>query len=68
MASTSQRPKGRDGSLSTLDGFIQVLSLAKDTCGIPPAQIAIGSAVVLLNMIRVRLSLFCESELLTYVV
>ena len=55
MASTSQRPKGRDGALSTLDVIIQTLTLAKDTCGIPPAQVAFGSAVVLLAMIRVRL-------------
>ena len=54
MASTSQPPKGRDGALSTLDALIQVLTIAKDTCGIPPAQIALGSAVVLLAMIRVR--------------
>ena len=55
MASTSQRPKGRDGVLSTLDVIIQTLTLAKDTCGIPPAQATFGSAVTLLTMIRVRL-------------
>jgi hypothetical protein len=54
MASTSQPPKGRDGLLSTLDVFIQVLTTAKDTCGIPPAQIAFGSASALLTMIRVH--------------
>ena len=58
MAS-SQQQKGRDGALSTLDVFIQALSLAKDTCGIPPAQIAFGSATVLLTMIRAS-SLFVE--------
>ena len=54
MASTPQPPKGRDGVLSTLDVFILGLGLAKDSCGIPPAQIALGSAVVLLTMIRVH--------------
>ena len=54
MASISQRPKGRDGALSTLDVFIQTLNLAKDTCGIPPAQAAFGAASFLLAMIRVR--------------
>jgi hypothetical protein len=54
MASTSQQQEGRDRLLSTLDVFIQVLNLAKDTCGIPPAQVAFGSASVLLTMIRVR--------------
>jgi hypothetical protein len=54
MASTSQQTKGHDGILTTLDVFIQGLGLAKDTCGIPPAQIAFGTACVLLTMIRVR--------------
>ena len=58
MASTSQHPKGRDGALSALDVLIQVLTLAKDTCGVPPAQVALGSAVVLLTMIRVCLPHF----------
>ena len=53
MASISRRPNGRDGVLSTLDVLIQGLSIAKDTCGIPPAQIAFGAAGVLLTMIRV---------------
>ena len=65
MASSLQ-PKGRDGVLSTLDVFIQCLNLAKDTCGIPPAQIAFGSASVLLTMIRVC-SPLCTTELLTHV-
>ena len=67
MASTSQQQKGRDGALSTLDALIQILSLAKDTCGIPPAQIALGSAVVLLSMIRVPLPLFRENEPLAHI-
>ena len=62
MASRSQSPKGHDGALSTLDVLIQVLSLAKDTCGIPPAQIALASAVVLLTMIRVRFPLLGVDE------
>ena len=41
-----------------LDVFVQTLSLAKDThtCGVLPAQVAFGSTVVPLTMIRVRLS------------
>ena len=58
--STSQRPKGRDGALSALDVPIQVLTLAKDTCGVPPAQVALGSAVVLLTMIKVRVPPRCD--------
>jgi hypothetical protein len=63
MAS-SQPPKGRDGVLSALDVLIQALNLAKDTCGIPPAQIAFGSASALLTMIRARFLLLCEDGLL----
>jgi hypothetical protein len=54
MASISQPQKGRDVALPTLDAFIQALNIAKDACGIPPAQIALGSASTLLTMIRVR--------------
>jgi hypothetical protein len=60
MASTSQQPKYR--VLPTLDVFIQVVNIAKDTCGIPPAQVAFGSASVLLTMIRVRSPLLREDE------
>ena len=52
MAS-SQQPKRHDAALPTLDVFIQVLTVAKDTCGIPPAQVALGAASALLAMIRV---------------
>jgi hypothetical protein len=54
MTSTSQQPIGRDGVPTTSDVFIQGLGLAKDTCGIPPAQIAFGTAYALFTMIRVR--------------
>ena len=52
--STSQQPKGRGGALLALAVLIRALTLAKDVCGVPPAQIALGSAVVLLTMINVR--------------
>ena len=67
MASTSQQQTGRDRVLPTLDVFIQVLSIAKDTCGIPPAQIAFGSASVLLSMIRACFPLLRQDGLLTRV-
>jgi hypothetical protein len=68
MASTSQPQKGRDVVLPTLDVFIQALNIAKDACGIPPAQIALGSASTLLTMIRVRFPLLLrEDEPLTHV-
>ena len=55
-----QETKGRDGVLSALDLLIQALSIAKDTCGIPPAQVALGSATVVLTMIRVQFLLLLE--------
>ena len=57
MTSTSQPTRGRDVVLPTLDVFIQVLNIAKDACGIPPAQVALGSASSLLTMIQVRFPL-----------
>ena len=65
MTSTSQRQEGRVRVIPTLDVFIQVLSIAKDTCGIPPAQVAFGSASVLLTMIRVRPPLLREDKYVT---
>ena len=52
MAS-SPPPRGRDALLPALDVLIQALNIAKDACGIPPAQIALGSACTLLTLIRV---------------
>jgi hypothetical protein len=66
MAS-SQQQKERDGVLTALDLLIQTLSIAKDACGIPPAQVALGSANVLLTMIRVRFPQFREDKLLVHV-
>ena len=54
MGSTSQRQEKPNGVPSTLDADIQVLSQAKDTCGIPPVQGVFDSAGALLTTIRVR--------------
>ena len=64
MSSTS---KDHDGALSTLDGFIQALTIAKDACGILPAQAAFGAACALLTTIRVRSLLSRDDELPVYV-
>jgi hypothetical protein len=61
MAS-SQQQKGRGGALTALDLLIQTLNIAKDACGIPPAQVALGFASVLLTIIRVRFSLFRQTS------
>jgi hypothetical protein len=66
MASASQRQNGCDVVLPTLDVFIQALNIAKDACGIPPAQIALGSASTLLTVIRVSF-LLCEDGTLNHV-
>ena len=59
---TSQRPKGHNSALSTLYVLTQTLNIAKDACGIPPAQAVFGSAVALLIIIRVRFPLLCEGK------
>ena len=63
MSPASRALEEHDGVFSTLDGFIQVLSIAKDACGIPPAQAAFGAASALLTTIRVRFPLFYGDEL-----
>ena len=67
MALVLQRQNGRGGVLPTLDVLIQVLAIAKDTCGIPPAQIVLGAAVAMLTMIRVRFSRLYDDELVNQV-
>ena len=67
MISRSQRSKRRDAGLSALDAFIQTLSVAKDTCGVPPAQIALASACILLTAIKVCPLSFLDGGLPTHV-
>ena len=54
MATTSQRQKGRNNVLSTLDVTIEVLNIAKEISSITPAKAVFGSVGVLLTMIKVR--------------
>ena len=61
MDKKSQRPKGRDGTLSSLNMAIEALNLAKDISGIAPVKAAFGSVSVLLTMVRVR-SLLLQSD------
>ena len=53
MASTS-KTTGHDGVLLMRDSLILALGIAKDACGIPPAQAAFASATAILMTIRVR--------------
>jgi len=61
MDTKSQRPKGRDGTLSSLNMAIEALNLAKDISGIAPVKAAFGSVSVLLTMVRVC-SLLLQSD------
>ena len=62
MDANSQRPKGRDGVLSSLNIAIEGLNLAKDLCAIAPAQAAFGSVSILLRMIRVGFLPFSDKK------
>ena len=60
MDKKSQQPKGREGTLTSLNAAIEALNLAKEISGVPPAKAAFGSVSVLLTMVRVRFLLFCD--------
>jgi len=57
MTTKSQRPKGRDGALSSLDGAIQAVDLAKEDSRTTQAKVAFGSVGALLAIIKVGLLL-----------
>ena len=59
MADKSQRPKGQDEALFTLNVVIDGLNLAKEVASITPAKAVFGSVAILLAMIRVGSLLFC---------
>ena len=54
MQARSQRSKGQEGALSSLNVAIDAMNLAKEVCGISPAKAPFGAVIVLLTMIRVR--------------
>jgi len=66
MQANSQRPKGRDGTISSLNIAIEGLNLAKELSDITPAKAVFGSASVLLTMIKVRLLLFYDEVTQTH--
>ena len=53
MQAKSQRPRGRDAVISTLNVTIEAMNLAKEICSITPAKAAFGSVSVILTMIKV---------------
>jgi len=66
MDAKSQRPKEREGVLSSLNVAIEGLNLAKEIAAVAPAKAAFGSVSVLLTMVRVRFLPFCDNGLLVY--
>jgi len=54
MEADPQRPKGRDGTLSSLNIAIEAMNLAKEVSSITPAKAVFGSVSILLMMVRVR--------------
>jgi len=59
MTDSSQRQKGRENALSSLNVAIDGLNLAKELSSITPATAVFGSVSILLTMIRVSF-LLCE--------
>jgi hypothetical protein len=53
MAENSQRPKERDGALSSLNLAIDAVNLAKDIVDIAPAKIVFGFVSFILTRIKV---------------
>jgi len=68
MAAKSQRPKGRDDTLSSLNGAIEAVDLVKGGSMITQAKAAFGSVVVLLSIIRVGFLLVPIDRLLANVI
>ena len=54
MEANPQRPKGRDGTLSSLNIAIEAMNLVKEVSSITPAKAVFGSVSILLTMVRVR--------------
>ena len=54
METKSQRLKGSDGALPSLNAAINTLGLARDMTSVKPAKDAFRSASLLLTTIRVR--------------
>jgi len=53
MADKSQKPKEREGVISTLNVAIEAMNLAKEFSSITPAKPVFGSVSVVLTMIKV---------------
>ena len=54
MTANPQRPKGRDGTLASLNIAIEAMNLAKEVSSVTPAKAVFGSVSILLTMVKVR--------------
>jgi len=61
--SPGQRPKGREGTLESLDTTIEATNLAEKVSSIAPAKVVFGSVNALLIQIRVYFLFFCHGLL-----
>jgi len=66
MQTESQRPKTRDGVISSLNIAIEGLNLAKEVANITPAKAVFGSASALLTLIKVCFLFFCDEATQTH--
>lgn len=67
MEPKSQRPKDREGVISTLNTAIGALNSAEKTPSTTPAKAVFGSVAVLLRTIRVYLLLFYNDSFQIYI-
>jgi len=68
MTTKSQQPKGLDGALSSLNGAIEAIDLAKENSRITQAKAAFRSVVIFLAIIRVSFLLVPIDQPITNVV
>jgi len=66
MTAKPQRPKGRDGTLSSLNMAIEAMNLAKEVSSITPAKAVFGSVSILLTMVMVRFHVSYGRSTFTY--
>ena len=68
MTTKSQQPKDYGNHISTLNGFIDFINLAKEASSNAPAKVIFGSVAIILTMVRVSrlLSPCCIDRELEY--
>ena len=67
MKANSQQPSERGDAIPALNAAVEDLKVAEKASSIPPAKAVLGSVIVLLTLVRVRLLLFRYDLLLVHV-